>query len=118
MGRLGKYRAIRNTMLKDPEKAQEMINKFGDFKVPVFINASIHGNENPGVDAAIRLIETMAYEDTPEVQAILENTIRAGQRRAESGRPGHVHAQERQRLRHQPGLSLPKPSPKPMLQCR
>jgi hypothetical protein len=52
-----------------------MIDKFGDFKVPVFINASIHGNENPGVDAAIRLIETLAYEDTPEVQAILENTI-------------------------------------------
>jgi hypothetical protein len=75
MGRLDQYQAIRNTMLKDPEKAQEMIDKFGDFKVPVFINASIHGNENPGVDAAIRLIETLAYEDTPEVQAILENVI-------------------------------------------
>ncbi len=75
MGRLGQYQAIRQTMLKDPEKAQEMIDKFGDFKVPVFVNASIHGNENPGVDAAIRLIETLAYEDTPEVQAILENVI-------------------------------------------
>jgi hypothetical protein len=75
MGRLGRYQAIRNTMLKDPEKAQEMIEKFGDFKVPVFINGSIHGNENPGVDAAIRLIETLAYEDTPEVQAILDNVI-------------------------------------------
>ena len=75
MGRLGQYQAIRNTMLKDPEKAQEMIDKFGDFKVPVFINGSIHGNENPGVDAAIRLIETLAYEDTPEVQAILKNVI-------------------------------------------
>ncbi|MFN2180151.1 MAG: hypothetical protein ACK2UV_11745, partial [Candidatus Promineifilaceae bacterium] len=41
MGRLGQYQAIRNTMLKDPEKAQEMIEKFGDFKVPVFINGSI-----------------------------------------------------------------------------
>jgi hypothetical protein len=75
MGRLGQYQAIRNTMLNDPEKAQEMIDKFGDFKVPFFINGSIHGNENPGVDAAIRLIETLAYEDTPEVQAILENVI-------------------------------------------
>jgi murein tripeptide amidase MpaA len=75
MGRLGQYQAIRNAMLKDPEKAQEMIDKFGDFKVPVFINGSIHGNENPGVDAAIRLIETLAYEDTPEVQAILDNAI-------------------------------------------
>ena len=31
MGRLGQYQAIRNTMLKDPEQAQEMIDKFGDF---------------------------------------------------------------------------------------
>ena len=64
MGRLGQYQAIRNTMLKDPEKAQEMIDKFGDFKVPVFINGSIHGGEYPGTDAAIRLIETLAYEDS------------------------------------------------------
>ncbi|MGD2048024.1 MAG: M14 family zinc carboxypeptidase [Chloroflexota bacterium] len=75
MGRLGQYQAIRNTMLKDPEKAQEMIDKFGDFKVPVFINGSIHGNEYPGVDAAIRLIETLAYDDSEEVQEILENVI-------------------------------------------
>ncbi len=75
MGRLGQYQAIRNTMLKDPEKAQEMIEKFGDFKVPVFINGSIHGNEYPGVDAAIRLIERLAYEDSPEVQKILDNEI-------------------------------------------
>lgn len=75
MGRLGQYQAIRQTMLKDPEKAQEMIDKFGDFKVPVFINGSIHGGEYTGVDAAIRLIKTLAYEDTEEVRAILDNVI-------------------------------------------
>jgi hypothetical protein len=75
MGSLGRYQAIRYTMLKDPEKAQEMIDKFGDFKVPVFINGSIHGDEYPGTDAAIRLIETLAYGDTPEVQSILNNVI-------------------------------------------
>jgi hypothetical protein len=75
MGRLGQYQAIRNTMLKDPEKAQEMIEKFGDFKVPFYINGSIHGNEYPGTDAAIRLIETLAYDDSEEVRAILENVI-------------------------------------------
>ena len=76
MGRLGQYQAIRNTMLKDPEKAQSMIDKFGDFKIPVFINGSIHGGEYTGVDAAIRLIETLAYdEDSEEVRAILENVI-------------------------------------------
>ncbi len=75
MGRLGRYQAIRNTMLKDPEKAQLLIEKLGDFKVPVFINASIHGDEAPGVDAAINLIETLAYDDSPEVQAILDSVI-------------------------------------------
>ena len=75
MGRLGQYKAISNTMLKDPDKAQEMIAKFGDFKVPVFINGSIHGGEYPGVDTSIRLIETLAYSDDPEVKAILDNVI-------------------------------------------
>jgi hypothetical protein len=75
MGRLGQYQAIRQTMLKDPEKAQEMIEKFGDFKIPVFINGSIHGNEYPGTDAAIRLIEKLAYDNSEEVQAILDNVI-------------------------------------------
>ena len=74
-GRLGQYQAIRNTMLKDPEKAQEMIDKFGDFKVPVFLNCSIHGNEYPPTDACMQLIETLAFEDTEEVQAILSNEI-------------------------------------------
>jgi hypothetical protein len=75
MGRLGQYQAIRATMLKDPEKAQEMIDKFGDFKVPVFINGSIHGNEYPGVDASMGLIEKLAYDDSPETRQILDNTI-------------------------------------------
>jgi hypothetical protein len=75
MGRLGHYQAIRKMMLTDPEKAQEMIERFGDFKVPIFINGSIHGNEYPGVDAAIRLIETLAYENTEEVRSILDNVI-------------------------------------------
>ena len=75
MGRLGQYKAISKTMLKDPEKALDMIERFGDFKVPVLINGSIHGGEYPGTDAAIQLIETLAYGDTPEIQNILNNII-------------------------------------------
>ena len=75
MGRLGKYQAIRHMMLTDPEKAQDLIEKFGDFKVPFFVNASIHGTEYPGVDAAIKLIETLAYGDSEEVRAILDSVI-------------------------------------------
>ena len=75
MGRLGQYKAISKTMLKDPEKALNMIETLGDFKVPVFINGSIHGSEYPGTDAAIQLIETLAYGNTPEIQNILNNVI-------------------------------------------
>lgn len=74
-GRLGQYQAIRQTMLKDPEKAQEMIAKFGDFKVPVFINGSIHGGETPGTDAVMRLIEKLAYDNSEEVQQILQSMV-------------------------------------------
>ncbi|MBY5162727.1 M14 family zinc carboxypeptidase [Salsipaludibacter albus] len=74
-GRLGRYKAIANKMVTDPERAQEMIADLGDYKVPVFVNGSIHGNEYPGTDAALRLIETLAYDDSPEVQAVLENII-------------------------------------------
>jgi hypothetical protein len=75
MGRLGRYKALRNMMLKDPERAQEMIDKFEDFKVPVFINGSIHGDEYPGTDAAMRLIETLAFDNSPETLEILNNVI-------------------------------------------
>lgn len=75
MGRLGRYMALRNLMVKDPERALELIDQFEDFKVPFFINGSIHGNEYPGTDAAIRLIETLAFDNSPEVQAILDNII-------------------------------------------
>ncbi len=75
MGRFGKYQALRHLMLSDPAKAQEMIDQFDAFKVPVFINASIHGTEPEGVDAAIELIRTLAFQDTEEVQTILDNVI-------------------------------------------
>jgi hypothetical protein len=75
LGRLGHYQALRRLMITDPEAALEMIDRLDDFKVPIFINGSIHGNEYPGTDAVMRLIETLAYSDSPEVQAILSKII-------------------------------------------
>ncbi|MGE5228212.1 MAG: M14 family zinc carboxypeptidase, partial [Deltaproteobacteria bacterium] len=75
LGRLGQYQAIRQAMIRDPEHAQELIDRFGDFKVPVFINGSIHGNEYPGTDAAMRLIEEFAFSNEPGVMNVLENEI-------------------------------------------
>jgi hypothetical protein len=74
-GRFGHYQNLRRLMIHNPEKAQAMIEVFDDFKVPVFINGSIHGREYPGTDACIRLIETLAYDDSEEVQGILDNII-------------------------------------------
>ncbi len=74
-GRFGHYKNLRRLMIRNPERALQLIDRYDDFKVPVFINGSIHGDEYPGTDAAIRLIETLAYENSQEVQAILNNII-------------------------------------------
>lgn len=74
-GRFGHYQQLRRLMIHNPDKAQAMIDLFDDFKVPVFINGSIHGFEYAGTDACIRLIETLAYGDSEEVRGILDNII-------------------------------------------
>ncbi len=74
-GRFGRYKALRNLMLRDPAEAQRRAAEFEDFKVPVFVNGSIHGNEWEGVDASMALIERLAFSNDPETLAILENTI-------------------------------------------
>ena len=70
-----KYFKFYKMMSREPEKALQMLDDGYDFKVPVFINGSIHGNEYPGTDASVRMIRTLAYEDTDETRAILENMI-------------------------------------------
>ncbi|MEE4357351.1 MAG: M14 family zinc carboxypeptidase [Desulfococcaceae bacterium] len=75
MRRLNYYRRFIKTMSENPEKALQMIDNGADFKVPFYINSTIHGNEYGGVDACIRLIEALAYDNTPEVQAVLDNII-------------------------------------------
>lgn len=74
-GKYGKYRMLRTMMMRDPVKAQAMIAKDPDYKVPVFINSSIHGFETTGVDAGIRIAQQLAFGNGPEVKAILDNTI-------------------------------------------
>jgi hypothetical protein len=71
----GRHKNLRKLMIKDPEKALSLVEEYDDFNVPVFINCSIHGNEYPGTDACMRMIETLAYDDSEEVEAILDNTI-------------------------------------------
>jgi hypothetical protein len=61
----------------DPEEAQELIAR-RDVKVPIFVQAGIHGNEYEGVDAAMRAIERLAttpYGEDPVVDEILDHSV-------------------------------------------
>jgi hypothetical protein len=73
--RFGNFNQIRNLMVKDPEAAQALLDSDIALKIPVFINAGVHGNEYTGVDAVIRLIETLAYGQGEDVRLILDNTF-------------------------------------------
>jgi hypothetical protein len=74
-GRIGKYAALRDLMMRDPQAAMERAAEFEDFKVPFMVNASIHGNEWEGVDASIRIIERLALSNDAETTEILNNLI-------------------------------------------
>jgi len=74
-GSFGRYKALRKTMLRDPARAQQMAAEFKDFKVPFFVNASIHGDEWEGVDASLRLIERLAFQNDAETKKVLANNI-------------------------------------------
>jgi Zinc carboxypeptidase len=76
------WQAIRENALADPKQAQKQIKTFlqsgDDFKIPLFIQGGIHGNEYEGVDASMRLIErlaTTAYGTDAEVDRILDHAI-------------------------------------------
>jgi hypothetical protein len=70
---------IRRYALEDPERAQELLERFGDaVKVPLFTQAGIHGNEYEGVDAAMQIIERLAttpYGTDPEVDQVLDHAV-------------------------------------------
>jgi hypothetical protein len=65
--------------LIDPAKAQKKLEKLGgQLKIPIYIQAAIHGNEYEGVDASMRLINRLAttpYGTDPAVDAILDHLI-------------------------------------------
>ncbi|MFC7440429.1 M14 family zinc carboxypeptidase [Laceyella putida] len=74
-GKYGHYKALRKQMFKNPEKAQAWVDKHPDFKVPIMINASIHGTEFVGSDTALQLIKRFALDHDPETEQILKNNI-------------------------------------------
>jgi Zinc carboxypeptidase len=74
-----RWKKLRKIELTNPAKAQRRLAHWGDdFKIPLFIQAGIHGNEPEGIDADLMLIErlvTTPYGVDPEVDNILNHSI-------------------------------------------
>jgi Zinc carboxypeptidase len=74
-----RWLAVRSLALKDPAKAQRLLDQFGDdVKVPIFVQGGIHGNEYEGVDSAIDLIEkyaTTPFGEDPAVDRVLRHSV-------------------------------------------
>jgi hypothetical protein len=72
------WQNIRKIALTDPARAQAMLDKAGDVKIPLFIQSGIHGTESEGVDAMFEVMERLAttpYGADPEVDAVLDHVI-------------------------------------------
>jgi hypothetical protein len=76
------WQEIREVAVSDPSEAQSRIAdlraKGRDFKVPIFIQGGIHGDEYEGVDASMQLIERLATTPRgadPEVDRILDRVV-------------------------------------------
>ena len=76
------WKDIDRYALSNPAFAQRRIQTFQrygyDFKIPLFIQGGIHGNEYEGVDASMQIIERLAttpYGQDSEVDEILDGSI-------------------------------------------
>ncbi len=73
------WKNMRKWALTEPAKAQSFLAQHGaNFKIPIFIQAGIHGNESEGIDADMRLIERLAttpYGTDPFVDDVLDHSI-------------------------------------------
>ncbi len=55
-----RWQQIREIELTDPARAQTLLASFGDdVKMPIFIQANIHGNEEEGTDAIMQVIRDL-----------------------------------------------------------
>ena len=74
-----RWQQIREIELTDPARAQALLASFGDdVKMPIFIQANIHGNEEEGTDAILQVIRdlvTLPRGTNDIVDLILDNAI-------------------------------------------
>ena len=74
-----RWQQIRSLMTTDPGQAQDLLAGWGgDVKIPIFIEANIHGDEEEGADAMIQVIRdlvTTPYGEHPAVDLLLDHAI-------------------------------------------
>jgi len=74
MKNLIKYQKFMKDAVNNPEKARKSLVG-SDIKIPVFFNASIHGNETTGTDGVLKLINRLLTDNSPETKSILKNCV-------------------------------------------
>ncbi|QOX65646.1 hypothetical protein FRZ06_20975 [Anoxybacterium hadale] len=74
MKNLDKYKDFMQGAVNSPEKARQAL-KNSDMRIPVFFNASIHGNETTGTDGVLKLIEKLLTDNSAETKQILKNCV-------------------------------------------
>ncbi len=74
-----RWREIRSMMLTDPAGAQALLEGYGDeVKLPIFVEANIHGGEREGTDAMMQVIRdlvTTPYGENETVDEVLDHAI-------------------------------------------
>ncbi|ANS78722.1 hypothetical protein SGUI_1326 [Serinicoccus hydrothermalis] len=73
-GQARQQQRLRDLITEDPARAARDRQVQRRYKLPVFVNANIHGNEFEGTDAALRLVEDYATSEDPEVEELLERS--------------------------------------------
>jgi hypothetical protein len=70
---------LRSNLLTDPATAQSQLAQWGgDVKMPIFIEANIHGGEEEGADAIMQVIRdlvTLPYGTNATVDSLLDHAI-------------------------------------------
>lgn len=74
MKNLAKYEKFMQDAVNNPEKARKALGG-SDIKIPVFFNASIHGNETIGTDGVLKLINRLLTDNSAETKSILKNCV-------------------------------------------
>src|ERR671919_200610 len=74
-----RWQRLRELVSRDPALAQSLLASWGeDVKVPIFIEANIHGGEEEGTDAMMQVIRdlvTLPYGTNEVVDAVLDHAI-------------------------------------------